>query len=138
METITPVPIKTLVPAGVLQQLDIRLGTIEAVAEVPGSDKLLELRVSFGDQTRQILVGMKRERANPREVEKRQALFVVNLAPRPMAGRMSEGMLLDIGHEDGLIPVRRCRSDSSRLELVRDKQARLARRCSRCKRCNLP
>ena len=35
----------------------------------------------------------------------RQALFVVNLAPREMAGEISEGMLFDIGYADGLTPV---------------------------------
>lgn len=94
-----------MVSVDVLQQLDIRVGTIEAAAEVPGSEKLVELRVSFGDHTRQILVGMKRERANPREVEGQQALFVINLTPRKMAGRVSEGMLLDIGYADGLAPM---------------------------------
>ena len=69
------------------------------------SDKLVELRVNFGDHTRNILVGMKRERANPREIEGAQALFVVNLSPRKMLGRISEGMLLDIGFADGLPPV---------------------------------
>jgi hypothetical protein len=48
---------------------------------------------------------MKRERADPREVQGKQALFVVNLEPRAMAGRVSEGMLLDIGYADGLRPV---------------------------------
>lgn len=105
MEPVTRTPIKSAVPVDVLQQLDIRVGTIETVTEVPGSEKLVELRVSFGDHTRQILVGMKRERTNPREVEGRQALFVVNLAPRKMAGRVSEGLLLDIGYADGLAPV---------------------------------
>jgi tRNA-binding EMAP/Myf-like protein len=48
---------------------------------------------------------MKHERANPTEVKGRQALFVVNLEPRRMAGRVSEGMLLDIGFADGIQPV---------------------------------
>jgi tRNA-binding EMAP/Myf-like protein len=48
---------------------------------------------------------MKRERPHPREVEGLQALFVVNLPPRTMLGRVSEGMLLDIGYADGLTPV---------------------------------
>jgi tRNA-binding EMAP/Myf-like protein len=52
-----------------------------------------------------MLVGMKRERANPKEIEGRQALFEVNLAPRTMAGRVSEGMLLDLGDVDGIKPV---------------------------------
>jgi len=48
---------------------------------------------------------MKRERANPREIDGKQALFVVNLPPRQMAGMVSEGMLFDIGHLDGITPV---------------------------------
>jgi len=34
-----------------------------------------------------------------------QALFVVNLAPKKMAGELSEGMLFDIGYADGIVPV---------------------------------
>ena len=98
-------PIKPTVSADLLQQLDIRVGTIEAVADIPGSNKLVELRVNFGDHTRTICVGMKQERANPKEVEGKQALFVVNLEPRKMAGRVSEGVLFDIGCADGIRPV---------------------------------
>jgi tRNA-binding protein len=61
--------------------------------------------VDFGDFKRQVLVGMKRERADPQEVAGKQALFVVNLAPRQMAGEVSEGMLFDIGYADGVRPV---------------------------------
>jgi len=87
------------------EALDIRVGTIQKVEEVPRSDKLLKLTVSFGDHTRSILAGMKKERENPREIEGRQALFVVNLEPRKMAGEISEGMLFDIGYADGVTPV---------------------------------
>lgn len=62
-------------------------------------------QVDFGDFRHTILAGMKKEREDPWEVEGRQALFVVNLAPRTMAGLVSEGMLFDIGHEDGITPV---------------------------------
>ena len=48
---------------------------------------------------------MKTERADPGEIVGRQALFVVNLEPRAMAGEVSEGMLFDIGYDDGLTPV---------------------------------
>ena len=100
-----PAPIKPLIDTTLLEQLDVRVGTIEAVSDVPGSDKLVELRVQFGDHTRTILAGMKQERANPREIEGRQALFVVNLPPRRMRGVVSEGMLFDIGYADGVTPV---------------------------------
>src|SRR3989441_5735089 len=59
----------------------------------------------FGDHKRTVLAGMKRERSNPREIEGKQALFVVNLPPRKMAGIVSEGMLFDIGYPDGITPV---------------------------------
>ena len=47
----------------------------------------------------------KKERENPREIEGRQALFIVNLEPRKMAGEISEGILFDIGYADGVTPV---------------------------------
>jgi tRNA-binding EMAP/Myf-like protein len=73
---------------------------------VPKSDKLVKLTVNFGDHKRSILAGMRRERADPKsEIEGRQALFVVNLEPRGMAGQVSEGMLFDLGYADGLVPV---------------------------------
>jgi tRNA-binding protein len=101
----TPAPIKPTVPPSALDALDIRIGTIEAVEEVPKSGKLVRLQVHFGDHRRTILAGMKKERADPTEILGRQALFVVNLPPRRMMGEMSEGMLLDIGFADGLVPA---------------------------------
>jgi tRNA-binding protein len=100
-----PAPIKPIVAFAALEALDIRAGTIEKVEEVPRSEKLMKLTVSFGDHTRSILAGMRKERENPREIEGKQALFVVNLEPRKMAGEISEGMLFDIGYADGVTPV---------------------------------
>jgi tRNA-binding protein len=100
-----PAPVKPVISADELKRLDIRVGTIESVSEVPGSDKLVSLRVQFGDHARTIIAGLKQERANPREIEGKQALFVVNLEPRKMRGVVSEGMLFDIGYEDGVRPV---------------------------------
>ena len=81
------------------------MGRITRVEDVKGSEKLVKFTVDFGDRTRTILVGMKQEREEPKEIEGRQALFVVNLEPRKMMGEVSEGMLLDIGYADGLKPV---------------------------------
>jgi tRNA-binding protein len=105
MSDFIPAPIKPIAPIAALEALDIRAGTIERVEEVPRSDKLLKLTVNFGDHSRTILAGMKKERENPREIEGRQALFVVNLEPRKMAGEVSEGMLFDIGYPDGVTPA---------------------------------
>lgn len=88
-----------------LNKLDIRIGTIQSVEDVQGSKKLVKLTVDFGDHARTILAGMKNEREDPTEITGMQALFVVNLAPRKMAGEVSQGMLFDIGYEDGITPV---------------------------------
>jgi len=100
-----PVAVKPLIDPTLLEQIDVRVGTIEAVADVLDSKKLVQLRVHFGDHTRTILAGLKRERADPREIAGRQALFVVNVPPRTMSGVLSEGMLFDVGYADGLTPV---------------------------------
>ena len=105
MSEFTPAPIKPLVGIAALEALDIRVGTIESVEEVSRSDKLMKLTVNFGDHSRTILAGMKKERDHPRQIEGRQALFVINLEPRKMAGELSQGMLFDIGYADGIIPV---------------------------------
>jgi tRNA-binding protein len=101
----TPAPVKALVPFSVLESIDIRLGRIEAVEDVPASKKLVRLVVNFGDHTRRILSGMKQERPDLSVLVGRQALFVVNLEPRKMAGEVSEGMLFDIGYADGVPPA---------------------------------
>ena len=105
MTEFTPAPVKPVVVFATFESLDIRVGTIERAEEVPRSDKLMKLNVNFGDHSRTILAGIKQERENPREVEGRQALFVVNLEPRKMASEISEGMLFDIGYADGITPV---------------------------------
>lgn len=105
MSNFIPAPVKPLVPIAALDVLDIRVGTIERVEPVPHSDKLMRLIVHFGDHTRTILAGIRKERENPREIESKQALFVVNLEPRRMAGELSEGMLFDIGYADKLNPA---------------------------------
>ena len=105
MAEFTPAAVRPTVSVEALDALDIRVGTIERAEDVPRSEKLMKLTVNFGDHSRTILAGIKKERENPREIEGRQALFVVNLEPHKMAGEISEGMLFDIGYADGVTPV---------------------------------
>src|SRR6185295_13423588 len=95
-----PAPVKPAITLEDLNKIDVRVGTIERAEDVPDSDKLVQLVVNFGDHRRNILAGIKKERPNPRELEGKQALFVVNLPPRKMANFVSEGMLFDIGYAD--------------------------------------
>jgi tRNA-binding protein len=105
MSSFAPAPVKPTIPVSTLDAIDIRVGTIAAAADVAGSRKLARLTVSFGDQTRTILAGLRMEGAALAALIGRQALFVVNLEPRTMAGVVSEGMLFDIGYADGLLPA---------------------------------
>jgi tRNA-binding protein len=99
------IPVKPTITFSDLEKIDIRVGTIEKVADVEKSDKLVKLTVNFGEFKRTILVGMKKERENPREIEGKQALFVINLEPKNIMGEISEGMMFDIGYANGIIPV---------------------------------
>jgi tRNA-binding protein len=98
-------PVKPLIGLDVLEQVDIRVGTIVQVVDVPRSDRLVRLSVDFGDHQRTIIAGLKQERQDPQALVGRQALFVVNLAPRMIMGQESQGMLFDIGYSDGVTPV---------------------------------
>jgi len=101
----TPAPVKDLINFEDFEKLDIRVGTITAVSDVAESRKLLKLTVDFGDHSRSILSGIKQERDNPQEIVGKQALFVINLPERKMAGELSQGMLFDIGYADGVKPA---------------------------------
>ena len=98
-------PFKPVIPFSLLEQLDVRVGTIVAVEPLPKSDRLVRLGVDFGDRTRNVVVGMKQEREHPEEITGLQALFVVNLEPKKIHGILSEAVLFDIGYADGIRPV---------------------------------
>ena len=98
-------PVKPTIQYSDLEKVDIRVGRIETVEDVEKSNTLVRLTVNFGEFKRTIVVGLKKERENPKEIEGKQALFVVNLAPKELMGELSEGMLFDIGYANGVIPV---------------------------------
>jgi tRNA-binding EMAP/Myf-like protein len=65
----------------------------------------VRLIVNFGDHRRIIQAGLKQERSDLSVLTSKQALFVVNLEPKRLAGEMSEGMLFDLGYADKITPV---------------------------------
>ncbi|MBN1502829.1 tRNA-binding protein [Candidatus Woesearchaeota archaeon] len=105
MKQLKPAPIKPTIKYSDLDKVDIRVGTMEKVDNIEKSEKLAKLIVDFGDRKSNIIVGMKKERDSPKEIEGMLALFVVNLEPRKMRYGLSEGMLFDIGYADKIIPV---------------------------------
>jgi methionyl-tRNA synthetase len=77
-------------------KLDLRIGKIIKANHVEGSDKLLQLTVDIGDETRNIFAGIKSAYA-PEGLEGKLTLVIANLAPRKMRFGTSEGMVLAAG-----------------------------------------
>jgi methionyl-tRNA synthetase len=77
-------------------KLDLRIAKIIKAGHVEGSDKLLQLTVDIGDETRNILAGIKSAYA-PEDLEGKLTLVIANLAPRKMRFGCSEGMVLAAG-----------------------------------------
>jgi len=98
-------PVKPSVPVDVFQQLDIRVGTIVSVDDVPKSKRVVRLRVDLGSHERTILAGLRQERSKMSDLVGKQTLLIVNIEPKRIIGELSEGMLLDLGFADGIAPV---------------------------------
>ena len=90
-------------------KLQIVVGTITAVEEVPDSNKLLKLTVDVGGETpRQILSGIKKYFSDPQVLVGVQTPFLINLETKVIAGLESQGMILaaSAGEEFSLLQLR--------------------------------
>ena len=76
------------------------VGEVVACEEVPKSKKLLLFRVKIGDQTRQIVSGIKKW-YKPEDVIGMKVMVLLNLKPAKLAGLLSEGMLLSAEDAEG-------------------------------------
>jgi tRNA-binding protein len=78
------------------EKLEIVYGQVKEVAEVPKSDKLLNLTVDFGDEfgTKTILSAIKQEVSDPESIKGNCFFFVLNFPKRKMMGIDSEGMIV--------------------------------------------
>ncbi len=82
------------------KKINILVGTIESVEEIEGSEKLYKFMINIGDETRQILGGLKLSYAKE-ELLGRQVLILANLEPRKLMGLESKGMILAASDEMG-------------------------------------
>ena len=90
------------------KKLDMRIGTIRQVEAVPDADKLLCCQIDFGEVNdagepvlRQIVSGIREHFPEFKELEGKQALYVINLEPRTIRGVESHGMLMAVDGMDG-------------------------------------
>ncbi len=77
-------------------KLDFRIAKIVAAARVEKSDRLLQLTLDIGGETRNVFAGIANA-YNPEDLEGKLTVMVANLAPRKMRFGMSEGMVLAAG-----------------------------------------
>ena len=89
-------PIANTIEFDDFAKLDLRIAKIIKAESIEGSDKLLQLTVDIGDETRNILAGIKSAYA-PEDLEGKLTLVIANLAPRKMRFGNSEGMVLAAG-----------------------------------------
>ena len=95
-----PTSVPDTVPFDQFAALDIRIGTIESVAIVPDTDKLLQLTVAVGeDAPRTIVSGIREFFPDEQVLVGRQCPFVLNLPQRNIRGVVSQGMILAAGED---------------------------------------
>ncbi|MBT3093120.1 MAG: methionine--tRNA ligase [Candidatus Thiodiazotropha sp. (ex Lucina pensylvanica)] len=77
-------------------KLDLRIARIAKAEHVEGADKLLQLTLDLGGETRNVFAGIKSAYA-PKDLEGKLTVMVANLVPRKMRFGVSEGMVLAAG-----------------------------------------
>ena len=77
-------------------KVDLRIARIAKAAHVEGADKLLQLTLDLGGETRNVFAGIK-SAYKPEDLEGKLTVMVANLKPRKMKFGMSEGMVLAAG-----------------------------------------
>lgn len=81
------------------KRVDLRIAEVLEARPVAGTDKLLELRVNVGGETRTIVSGIA-DQYTPGQLVGRKIVVVANLQPRRVRGVESQGMLLAASHDD--------------------------------------
>ena len=85
-------------------KLDLRVATVTTAQKIKGSDKLLQLTLQVGGQTRTVVSGIALHYAAEEMVGK-QVLLLYNLKPAKLRGVLSEGMLLCAEGPDGTLKL---------------------------------
>lgn len=79
------------------KKLDMRVGKILTVEEVPNSEKLLKFSIDFGEESPRTIVSGIKKFTEGVELVGKKVMYIVNLEPRMIMGIESQGMLLAVG-----------------------------------------
>jgi methionyl-tRNA synthetase len=91
------------VPYEDFAKLELKIGKVIQVEDIPGSNKLLKLTVDFGDEKRIIVAGIKQQ-YKPEDLLNKKFVFVTNLQRKKIMGIESQGMIL-AAEDDGVIAL---------------------------------
>lgn len=80
-------------------KIEIKVGLVTEATNKDGSEKLIKLTVSFGEESRIIFTGVRGYGYTPDDFLNKKFLFVTNLEPRKMMDEESQGMILAVGEE---------------------------------------
>jgi len=89
-------PIADMIDFDDFAKIDLRIARIVKAEHVEGADKLLQLTLDIGHETRQVFAGIK-SAYSPEQLQGKLTVMVANLAPRKMRFGVSEGMVLAAG-----------------------------------------
>ena len=87
------------------KKVEMRIGTVKKVEDIPNSKNLLKLRVDLGGEIKQAVAGIKRH-YRPEELEGNQFVFVTNLEPVKLMGELSEVMILAAVEGDRVVLIK--------------------------------
>lgn len=93
---LTDDPISPTIDYDDFAKIDLRIAKIVKAEHVKGADKLVQLTLDLGGETRNVFAGIK-SAYDPADLEGRYTVMVANLAPRKMRFGVSEGMVLAAG-----------------------------------------
>ena len=100
------------------QNMDIRIGRVLKVEEIPKSKHLYKLIVDFGNEQRQAISGIKNY-YSPQELEGKKFVFIVNLEKRKIMGEESQCMILAAEDESGKVVLLKPEKDIAEGSRVR-------------------
>ena len=88
------------------KKVEIKIGKIINAEKIPGTDKLLLLKVDFAEESpRQIVSGIALYFPDPSSLVGIKCAFATNLEPRIIRGYESQGMILAVGEEDSSFSI---------------------------------
>lgn len=81
-------------------KIDFRVGQIVEAVKVPESEKLIKMKVDFGDMGMKTVYSGIYKWYKPEDLVNKKTVFVVNMVPKKIMGEESEAMIFGADDEE--------------------------------------